>query len=764
MSARSERRAVFVVLAFSFVLFSYYSLATPLFEASDELWHYPMVQHLATTVSLPVQRPDQTDADAPWRQEGSQPPLYYAIAALVTAPLDSTNWREIRRLNPHADMGRPTQDGNANAVVHTLAEQFPWTRAALAVRVARLVSIIFSVFTVFFTYRVASELIPRRESMPNLAFVRLGAMLFTACIPMFAFISGSVNNDNAAAMFATAGLWLAIRTARNGDLSVRNGLLCGVLVAAAALSKSSTLGLAGLFVLAAVFAALKQVSNGVKSAQQYTHITAKAIRYIAIFSAVTLFLAGWWFIRNQALYGDLLGWNAFLDSVGRRVPPATLAQLWTEREGFVWAFWGVFGTLNVIMPPIIYDILNGLVVIALVGLLYAAMHKLAGLRTQVGASTDSAIIHWLNKSAPLILSITWLLVSFVALLRWSSLTPASQGRLLFPTVAILSTAIVYGLYRLHRVVFAAGLFGIVALSIAVPISIIAPAYAKPPHFDAVKPQQQLDANYGSSLTLIGYDSAAASVQPGESATLTLYWHASAPLARIYSVYVHLVSEDGIIVAQRDMYPGQGSIATSELVPGYMWSDYYTLVIPQLTLAPQNLTWIVGLYDLQTNERLTTTHNAHTAEGLVLGSLTLAPRAVTAKPLLDYGNGIQLQRYELSSERLEAGKSFTITAYWAANKAVGTDYTVSFQLLKDDASKAAQHDSAPAGGASPTSGWQAGDIVTDTHMLDIAGDAKPGVYRLLLVLYEPSSFARLTAYDSNSQAAGTEVELTRLRVR
>src|SRR4029453_9740851 len=159
------------------------------------------------------QRHDQTDADAPWRQEGSQPPLYYTIAALVTAPFDSSNWREIRRLNPHSDMGRPTRDGNANAVLHTVAEEFPWTRASLAVHVARLGSVLFSTLTVFFAYLVARECFPPTDdegrrawpepserandrrgysssalhpsSPDQRAWLRLGAMVFTSFVPMF---------------------------------------------------------------------------------------------------------------------------------------------------------------------------------------------------------------------------------------------------------------------------------------------------------------------------------------------------------------------------------------------------------------------------------------------------------------------------------------------------------------------------------------------------------------------------------------------------
>jgi hypothetical protein len=161
VSSRAERLAVSVLLAATFLLFLAYSLNTPLFEASDELWHYPLVQHIATTGDLPIQHPNQTDTNAPWRQEGSQPPLYYVVASLVSSPFDSSNWRDVRRINPHGDLGRPTTDGNLNAVVHSISEQLPWTGAALAIHIARLVSILFSTFTVYFSWLVACELFPR---------------------------------------------------------------------------------------------------------------------------------------------------------------------------------------------------------------------------------------------------------------------------------------------------------------------------------------------------------------------------------------------------------------------------------------------------------------------------------------------------------------------------------------------------------------------------------------------------------------------------
>ena len=60
------------------VLSLIYAWTTPIFEASDELWHFGVIQHIANTGELPVQVPG---VETPWEQEGSQPPLYYFLVA-----------------------------------------------------------------------------------------------------------------------------------------------------------------------------------------------------------------------------------------------------------------------------------------------------------------------------------------------------------------------------------------------------------------------------------------------------------------------------------------------------------------------------------------------------------------------------------------------------------------------------------------------------------------------------------------------------------
>ena len=51
----SEHRVVTLIVGLFVALGWIYSLATPVFEASDEIFHYPVVQHIATTGQLPVQ-------------------------------------------------------------------------------------------------------------------------------------------------------------------------------------------------------------------------------------------------------------------------------------------------------------------------------------------------------------------------------------------------------------------------------------------------------------------------------------------------------------------------------------------------------------------------------------------------------------------------------------------------------------------------------------------------------------------------------------
>jgi hypothetical protein len=108
--------AAAVVVALFLGLGLMYSSLVPVFEASDELHHYPFIEHLARGGGLPVQHAGQ---ESLWQQEGSQPPLYYAAAALLTSWIDTSDLPVVRDLNPHARIGMPLATDNRNMIIHS---------------------------------------------------------------------------------------------------------------------------------------------------------------------------------------------------------------------------------------------------------------------------------------------------------------------------------------------------------------------------------------------------------------------------------------------------------------------------------------------------------------------------------------------------------------------------------------------------------------------------------------------------------------------
>ena len=79
----------------------------------------------------------------------------------------------------------------------------------------------------------------------------------------------------------------------------------------------------------------------------------------------------------------------------------------------------------------------------------------------------------------------------------------------------------------------------------------------------------------------------------------------------WSLFVHLITPDGVIVGQRDVYPGGGKLATSDLAAGYSWQNPLAIYVPPAAYAPETLTIEVGWYDLATGERLTLPDGAET---------------------------------------------------------------------------------------------------------------------------------------------------------
>lgn len=780
LSDLKSARSVLVLLGVFVALGSVYAVTTPLFEASDELWHYPMAQHLSRGGALPVQNPKDV---GPWRQEASQPPLYYYLMGWAISWIDTSDMPQVRWLNPHVDNGVVTPDGNINLAVHTSAENFPWRGTALAVRLVRLLSVLMSAGTVLFTFLLAREFFSGR-------WEPLAAAAFVAFLPMFVFISGAVNNDNLASLLSAAILFLLVYFVRRRGwgwferFGSRAGLIAsatlGLLLGLAALTKQSALGslaLAGLALAAVGFQQANMPENAHADRRPPSAIRyfSFVIRHSVVVFGLAALIAGWWYYRNFVLYGDLLGWNAFVAVLGRRAAPASLAQLWGERAGFMQSFWGLFGGVNVPMPNWTYLILNATAFAAIIG---CAIFYAAGLWRFARRREWSLDSLW--AGLPHLLVLGQVAIIFYGLIQWATVTWSSQGRLIFSGISAVAVLFIVGLRTiLPARIGVVGLTGaaafMAALTALAPFLWIAPKYVDPPSLTpeqiaAIPRRAEVDfgaINFPAEMRLLGFSISADSVAPGGSLEVTLYWQSLAPMDRDWSVFVHVVDENNIVVAQRDTFPGLGLMPTRKWKAGQTLADTYVIPLPATTYAPSKARLEIGLYDYDGGERLLIATEGHPQAGS--DSLTLAPLNITANPgdlpnpqTINFDYQIELAGYQMDRRALRAGDSLTLTLYWRGLRPMTANYSVFAHVRGAGESLWAQSDSWPQDGRAPTAAWQPEQVVIDSRALTIKADTAPGVYDVEVGLYD-SSGDRLQIVLPDGRRTDNFVYLAKIRV-
>ncbi len=713
-----------IVLAF-LVLGIVYSLVTPIFEAPDEPGHVLFVKYLADGKGLPIQTSDL--AANPTRQEGSQPPLYYLLAALPAGMARTEDMAGLLTFNDHAASGEPASLGNKNVTVHGEAERFPYRNGTLAIHLIRLLSIVLGALTVGTTYFIARELFPGRR------YLVLGSAAMVAFNPQFLFISASVNNDNLVIALATAVLYLCLRIIRYG-LQGSEPWLLGLCLGLAALSKLSALGLFPVAVLAIGISA------------RFERSPRRFIQGVLIVSALPLLIAGWWYWRNWTLYGDPLGWGMWLRTVGERPVSPTLQSLFPEFRGLELSFWGVFGWMNILAEPFFYRVPWLLVRLAAVGLAIFTLQQLT--RRELEPKT----------LAGLGLLLAWLAILFALLLRFMWAAPAGQGRYLFPAISSIAILLTLGLTslvptKLHPALVGAVSALLLGLALLAPFRYIAPAYASTAVALEGQPsiQHPTDLTYGGTIKLLGYNLEQKKVRPGDVARITFFWQALVPVNQNYTAYVHLVGENERLYGQEDTYPGMGMYPTSLWPAGKVVSDSYQVRITGATDRLSLARIKVGFYDFGSRQHLAVCNAAGTEVTPFVGSIKTSPTVlspVAAQHPVNFrlGETIKLTGYDLEATEARPGQEVRLRLAWQALASPEKDYTVFVQLLGPDGQVWAQQDKQPRDGAYPTSAWEAEEAIPDEFKLRLAPDAPAGTYQLLVGMYSLGDMSRLPVLD------------------
>lgn len=282
-----------VVLVAALVLSVVFAFKVPLGNSPDETTHRDYIRLMVEQKGLITFVPPKGRAPLPdtvkekllaregmaelpegalSRDETHQPPLYYALAALVCA----------------------LSGGSVLAL--------------------RLVAVPFHLATIWVAWRAGKDFFPKR---PELA---LAMAAFVACLPTQAQLGGAISNDAATHFFCALILWRIGRffaphiAPPHRAYAWGEGALLGLFFGLGLLTKLTVLQLYPVLFVASVWA-VKAKRIGVRD-------------IIGVFGAavlVGLALASPWLMRNQMLYGDLLAQTIY-KATGPNPAPSLISQ------------------------------------------------------------------------------------------------------------------------------------------------------------------------------------------------------------------------------------------------------------------------------------------------------------------------------------------------------------------------------------------------------------------------------------------------------
>jgi 4-amino-4-deoxy-L-arabinose transferase-like glycosyltransferase len=151
-------------------------------------------------------------------------------------------------------------------------------------RLIRLLSVVLGVLTILTVYAVARRLFPSR---PALA---VGAAALVALLPEAQYLAGAINDDNLAWLAGALLVLAGVVVVQSDQLTPRLALGAGLAVALAVLAKETVW----------ILAVLLLVVVALRLGRQLRALQAAALL------VPTIVLAGWWFVRNAAEFGNPL--------------------------------------------------------------------------------------------------------------------------------------------------------------------------------------------------------------------------------------------------------------------------------------------------------------------------------------------------------------------------------------------------------------------------------------------------------------------------
>jgi hypothetical protein len=468
-AGRSARRTALAVAGIAFVFSACWAVTTPLFQAPDEPEHFSYEQYLAETGHTPERVPGNRGA-----YSSEEALLLNAMRHPSSIFLGGTRPRWLpedeRAWRPWDDAPR-TDGGGYNVSSHAHAPLY-YALVAPAYEAARGADLTWRLTAVRLLNALLACVIAAcaaltvRELLPRHPVLSTAAGLLVALEPMVGFMGGAVNNDTGINAAAAVTLFLVVRALRRG-LSPRLAAAAAVALVALPVAKAVGFGLVPAAVLgvalslvgmplrAAFRGALVFGGTFALAALAWTRVIAPAFEPAS--ATGTLVNTGGVGTSNLALLNaPVLLVDYFVQTF---VPIVHLTGNhtygWPAYDVYVRGGFAAFGWVTVQFPPLVYQIIMGVLLTAGVAAVVAAVRY----RRQVLAGWRPALV--------LMVAILGVfgLVAAAYVTDVPRSIPGEQGRYAFPALVPLAALAAFACLafgRRHAVYAAAALVAAMA--------------------------------------------------------------------------------------------------------------------------------------------------------------------------------------------------------------------------------------------------------------------------------------------------------------
>lgn len=749
MSFKLSKRLPLLICLYFVLLAVQYAQVMPPLETADEAGHLLYIHNLLQDRELPhIESREsialQREAVRRWAVENHQPPLYYALGALLVS------WTNRGDINAYLQPNELIFIRGINAANHHVwlhSPQAPAGDTHHALWILRLYSIALGAGTLWLIYQTVHLVGASCRDAPATGMTHFSlpllAMLLVASIPTFISISASVNNDNLVTFLYTMGVYWSLRMWRRRAITKWDIIIVSLILAAAALAKVTGLSLYGVVYLA--------LYMGVRRGD-YPRRQALILAAASLIAFVTL--AGWWYVRNVTLYGDVLALRATQSLWGREYEiAATSGDLWAELRRIGQSFWMMVGHLHlpVYGSSWLYTYAAVMTVIGLIGITSAFRRGVLS-----GCPDNRRADSFLG--AMILLAAACLIVAAMLLVGTRSVD-ISYGRLLFPALVGFAPLMVIGWRQLlGRWLGAAVILPFALMALVFPAKYITQAYAPLAAVDSVPSVARPLHIYLETLELLAYEIPDDTLNPGDTLCMGLYLrgqHADDLAFVLTALDINPVDRLG----QIEVYPGMAGTARLDPAQIYRAPLCLPILIDDAPLRPNRLALRLLAYDPAPYREIPMTDaSGGQIETLLLDAATLVdPRYVPPVPqypaTVSYGGTIALEGYSFGEDGVDGlaelipGADLHLTLHWRCLAPMDADWTVTVQVLDESGTVITQDDGMPD--RYPTSTWRRATAFTDERILTFPSDTPPGAYRLLVGWYRREDLFRLPAAGADA---------------